>query len=100
MKHNFEESLLERLYNFYPETHPCRMALTKNYRSHSDIVKLTSKLFYDDKLEACANRTRHPQFPALTFFAAQGSDEQDFDGTGYFNVSEVKYCFYCFKIVD
>jgi hypothetical protein len=31
--------------------------LTKNYRSHCDILKLPSKIFYDDKLEEYADRT-------------------------------------------
>ncbi|XP_078736768.1 putative helicase with zinc finger domain [Lampetra fluviatilis] len=45
-------SLLERLYELYPPAFPCRVLLCENYRSHTDIVSLTSELFYEGKLAA------------------------------------------------
>ncbi|KAK3911193.1 putative helicase with zinc finger domain [Frankliniella fusca] len=47
---NLQMSLLERLYDHYPSSFPCKILLTENYRAHEAIIKFTSDLFYDQKL--------------------------------------------------
>ena len=41
------KSLLERLYDHYPQGYPCKILLRENYRSHEAIINFTSELFYD-----------------------------------------------------
>ena len=45
-----EKSLLERLFEYYPFDLPCKLKLLENFRSYSEIVMLTSNLFYDGSL--------------------------------------------------
>lgn len=52
-----EKSLLERLFEYYPFDLPCKLKLLENFRSYSEIVQLTSHLFYDDSL--ICNKTRN-----------------------------------------
>ena len=68
-------SLLERLHNTYDADHPCRIRLCQNYRSHAEIVKLTSNLFYGNEIEpGCPSlpRTSNP----LMFYAVHGNECQ------------------------
>lgn len=37
---NLHISLLERLYDHYPTTFPCKILLTENYRAHEAIIKV------------------------------------------------------------
>jgi superfamily I DNA and/or RNA helicase len=65
-------SLLERIHLTYEPGHPCRIQLCKNYRAHTDIVNLTSDLFYGGEIMAGATLPRHPTHTPLTFYACQG----------------------------
>ncbi|XP_033332540.2 putative helicase with zinc finger domain isoform X1 [Megalopta genalis] len=83
-------SLLERIYTMYPQTHPCRIHLCQNYRSHSDIIKFTSELFYDGIVHPGNNLLlQHPTMEPLTFFAVTGSEMPDEQSTGYAHPGEV-----------
>lgn len=107
----FNRSLLERLFDAYPEGHPCKIHLCENYRSHKAIVTLTSELFYSDKLIIAsakdaknslkaeagpesksggeeASVLRPPWYP-LTMFTARGEDQQGVDSTSFRNEAEV-----------
>ncbi|KAJ8319176.1 hypothetical protein KUTeg_004267, partial [Tegillarca granosa] len=85
----FQRSLLERLYELYPEDSPCKIMLVENYRSHADIIDFTSDLFYDGKLTASGNQPKHDKYHPLTFFATRGEEIQHENATGFYNISEI-----------
>ena len=62
--------------------------LDANYRSHDELVRYASDLFYKGKLRACGNPPPHPSLHPLTFLAARGESTQQ-NGTGYINMAEV-----------
>ncbi|XP_022187469.2 probable helicase with zinc finger domain [Nilaparvata lugens] len=82
-------SLLERLYDHYPSTFPCKILLCENYRAHEAIIRFTSELFYDQKLISSGKQPRHDKFYPLTFFTTRGEDVQDKNSTAFYNNSEV-----------
>ncbi|XP_055529882.1 probable helicase with zinc finger domain isoform X2 [Wyeomyia smithii] len=82
-------SLLERLYDHYPNDFPCKILLCENYRAHEAIIKFTSELFYEQKLIASGKQPRHEKFYPLTFFTTRGEDVQDKNSTAFYNNSEV-----------
>nr|CAD7592664.1 unnamed protein product [Timema genevievae] len=108
---NLHVSLLERLYDHYPTTFPCKILLCENYRAHEAIIQLantlvvlsstaedgkievrisfTSELFYDQKLISSGKQPRHDKFYPLTFFTTRGEDVQDINSTAFYNNSEV-----------
>ncbi|KAF8795213.1 putative helicase with zinc finger domain like protein [Argiope bruennichi] len=86
---NLHTSLLERLYDLYPEDFPCKILLCENYRSHEAIIQYTSELFYDNHLKASAQQPRHKKYYPLTFFTARGEDIQDCNSTAFHNYAEV-----------
>lgn len=70
-------SLLERIHTLYSPQHPCRIRLCQNYRSHADIVKLTSSLFYGNEIEpGCTTLPAHPGQTPLMFYAVHGMEVQ------------------------
>lgn len=70
-------SLLERIHNLYSPDHPCRIRLCQNYRSHADIVRLTSNLFYGSEVEpGCTTLPAHPRQTPLMFYAVEGMEVQ------------------------
>ncbi|XP_031841617.1 putative helicase with zinc finger domain isoform X2 [Nomia melanderi] len=84
-------SLLERMYKMYPQNHPCRIHLCQNYRSHKDIIKFTSEMFYDGIVEPGRNLLmQHPVLHPLTFYAVQGEEVQDFQSTGHAHSGEAR----------
>ncbi|KAF0290524.1 putative helicase with zinc finger domain [Amphibalanus amphitrite] len=85
----FERSLLERLQERYGSDFPCAITLHENYRSHSDIVKMTSELFYGRRLKSRAHPGRHPEWPPVSVFSARGTARQTSGDTGYCNDEEV-----------
>ncbi|KFM82919.1 putative helicase with zinc finger, partial [Stegodyphus mimosarum] len=86
---NLHTSLLERLYDLYPEDYPCKVLLCENYRSHEAIIQYTSELFYDNHLLASGQQPRHKKYYPLTFFTARGEDVQDCNSTAFHNNAEV-----------
>ncbi|KAB0792538.1 hypothetical protein PPYR_14497 [Photinus pyralis] len=85
---NLHISLLERLYDHYPSSFPCKILLCENYRAHEAIIEFTSELFYDQKLIGSGKQPRHQVFYPLTFFTARGEDVQDVNSTAFYNNSE------------
>ncbi|XP_037094135.1 probable helicase with zinc finger domain [Pollicipes pollicipes] len=85
----YQRSLLERLQALYGSDFPCCITLHENYRSHADIVQLTSELFYGRRLRSSGHPGRHPSLPPVTFFSARGTARQSSGTTGYCNDAEV-----------
>ena len=85
------KSLLERLYDLYPQNFPCKILLCENYRSHEAIISYTSELFYDQKLIASGKQLEHGLWHPLTLFTARGEDVQDVNSTSFYNNSEVRW---------
>ncbi|CAH0546095.1 unnamed protein product [Brassicogethes aeneus] len=85
----FHLSLLERLYEHYPNGFPCKILLCENYRAHEDIIQFASESFYDQKLVSSSKQPKHAAYYPLTFFTTRGEDVQDNNSTAYYNVSEV-----------
>ena len=77
------------MYDLYSDSHPCKIMLCENYRSHSAIIDYTSELFYNNNLVASGNQPCHETFHPLTFFTARGEDVQHANSTGFYNNSEV-----------
>lgn len=86
---NLHVSLLERLYDHYPNGFPCKILLSENYRAHEAIIQFTSESFYDQKLISSGKQPRHEIFYPLTFFTSRGEDIQDLNSTAFYNNSEV-----------
>ncbi|KAG8234114.1 hypothetical protein J437_LFUL010961 [Ladona fulva] len=86
---NLHVSLLERLYDHYPPTFPCKILLCENYRAHEAIIQFTSELFYEQKLISSGKQPRHDRYYPLTFFTTSGEDVQDTNSTAFYNNSEV-----------
>jgi putative helicase MOV10L1 len=73
--------------------------LVKNYRAHPTLLKLPSKLFYDDELESAAaeedtNLCHSLDFlkgkgVPLLFHGIQGKSARDPDSPSWFNAAEV-----------
>ncbi|XP_050588484.1 probable helicase with zinc finger domain [Bombus affinis] len=87
-------SLLERIHEMYPQTHPCRIHLHQNYRAHRDIINFTSEMFYDGIVKSASQKDhidiiQHPTLKPLTFYAVEGVEIQDIHSTGYANMGEV-----------
>lgn len=85
----FHVSLLQRLYESYPNDYPFKIILCENYRAHKAIVEFTSNLFYDNKLISVGGQPKHKKFYPLTFFTALGEDVQEKYSTGFYNCAEV-----------
>ncbi|XP_072755258.1 probable helicase with zinc finger domain [Anoplolepis gracilipes] len=84
-------SLLERMYEFYPPEHPCRINLCENYRAHKDIIEYMSEMFYEGMVKPANEKLRkHPTMNPLTFYAVRGEEEQIEYSTGYQNVMEAE----------
>ncbi|XP_060520243.1 probable helicase with zinc finger domain isoform X2 [Cylas formicarius] len=82
-------SLLERLYDHYPQQFSCKILLCENYRAHESIIQFTSESFYDQKLVSSSKQPKHFRFYPLTFFTTRGEDVQDKNSTAFYNNSEV-----------
>ena len=73
--------------------------LTRNYRSHPDILELPNALFYDGELEAAADQFQsrsleqweHLPTPGvpLKFIGVQGKDEREEASPSWFNSHEI-----------
>ncbi|KAL1500036.1 hypothetical protein AB1Y20_012713 [Prymnesium parvum] len=101
--HGLHLSIMERLANLPVYETRCSqvcMHLTKNYRSHPAIVKLLSKISYNNRLEPMApneqvtslqgwaKRDTKASFPMLFCGLEGGREEQEGDSPSYFNRHE------------
>ncbi|KAH0552943.1 hypothetical protein GP486_006859 [Trichoglossum hirsutum] len=92
-----------------PMIHPPFANLFRNYRSHPAILAVPSALFYNDTLIPEATDTdnmidwtgwRGRGWPVL-FSSNYGDDEIEYDGGGWYNVSEAKKaCDYALSLVQ
>ncbi|XVF06253.1 hypothetical protein REPUB_Repub06bG0031900 [Reevesia pubescens] len=101
------KSYLERLFEcecYYNEDDNFITKLVRNYRCHSAILDLPSRLFYEGELIACKEDNSfsitskvdlfpNKEFPVL-FFGIQGCDEREGNNPSWFNRIEVS------KVVD
>ncbi|KAF8651822.1 hypothetical protein AX16_004647 [Volvariella volvacea WC 439] len=73
--------------------------LTKNYRSHSDILKFPNERFYQGELEPCGDKATveyylgssylpTKSFP-IVFHAVHGQDDREASSPSFFNATEV-----------
>lgn len=85
----FHKSLLERLYDMYPDDGPNKVMLCENYRANRAIIEFTSELFYDNKLKASKDPIAHSVYYPLTFFTARGEEVQHENSSGYYNTAEI-----------
>ena len=117
---NFSKSLLQRMFELYQKQarlaaedpcfnrefamqtmnefgefeNPFMCSLVANYRSHPEIVKYLSAVFYGDpnrlKPMAQLREVRSVVLqPALTLYIANGNEERDETGTSWWNAAEI-----------
>ena len=99
-----KRSLLERLFTHYEQnkktsqpcsssetrsTFPYVVLLTENYRCHAKVLEFPSDCFYGGKLIPRGDQTTHKSIPVLSFYTAQGVDQQVEEGLAYYNDAEV-----------
>ena len=93
-EYQLHKSPLEQVYGEYSELHhgKHKILLTKNYRTHSEILKLPSKFFYRDKLRSCDAVKKHPNYKPLILLKPDDKDDYQEtyspDFTSYFNEKE------------
>jgi len=85
--------------------------LVRNYRSHSDILKVPSKLYYDNELIACASKIICDKFLGsdllpnkdhpIIFHGIVGESKQEADSPSWFNPQEVwQVCVYAKSLIE
>ena len=104
-----KRSLLERLFTHYEQnkktssTQPCSSSetsssflqtpyvvlLSENYRCHAKILEFPSDCFYGGELVPRGDQSTHRSIPVLSFYTAQGADQQVEGGLAYYNEAEV-----------
>ena len=102
-----KRSLLERLFTHYEQnkktsSQPCSSSetsstflqthvvlLTENYRSHAKVLEFPSDCFYGGELIAKGDQNTHESVPVLSFYTAQGVDQQVEGSLAYYNKAEV-----------
>ena len=89
-------SLLERLFQEYPEDSPFKLKLLENFRSFKEIVEISSALFYEGAL--LSNKVRAPEvsYP-LKFYGIHGKEKVSRYHPSYFNLAEANEVLYRIK---
>ena len=87
-EYDLHRSPLEQIYSEYSELHKHKILLNHNYRTHGDILKLPSKIFYRDKLKSTNLIEKHPDYNPLMLL--QSDDEEIYSSRfqSYFNEKE------------
>ena len=90
MDYNLHKSPLEHIYGEYTEQDHSKykVLLTYSYYTHGDILKLPSKLFYQDKLRSCDAITKHPDYKPLMFLKSDGQERDCPEFNSYLNETE------------
>ena len=85
-----QKSPLEKIYSEYSEPHEHRILLTHNYRTHEDILKLSSKIFYRNTLKSSGMVEKHRCYKSLKLL--KSSDEEQYSSKlmSYLNVKEAE----------
>ena len=81
------KSLLERLFELYPFDVHCKLKLLQNFRSYSDIVDLSSHLFYQDSLTCNFKRPESVAYP-ISFHGVHGVEVLSTENPSYLNLAE------------
>ena len=99
-----QRSLVERLFAHYMQYNktpsnqssssdkgnpPYVVLLTENYRCHAKILQFPSDCFYGGELVAKGDQSTLNLVPVLSFYTAQGVDQQVEKGVAYCNEAEV-----------
>ncbi|CAB4003242.1 probable helicase with zinc finger domain isoform X2, partial [Paramuricea clavata] len=97
-------SLVERLHTHYEQYNntssnlksssvkdkpPYVVLLFENYRCHAKILEFPSDCFYGGELIAKGDQSTHDLVPVLSFYTAQGVDQQVEGSLAYYNDAEV-----------
>ena len=62
--------------------------LTHNYRTHEDILRLPSKLFYEDKFKCCGMIEKHPNCGPLVLLKSDSQETYSAEFYSYYNMDE------------
>ena len=84
-----QESLASEIDSTFLRT-PYTVLLTENYRCHAEILKFPSDNFYGGKLVPRGDQSTHDLVPVLSFYTAQGGEQQVEGGLAYYNEAEVR----------
>ena len=87
-EYDLHKSALEQIYGEYSELHKHKILLTRNYRTHEDILKLPSKFFYQDKLKSCNLIEKHPDCSPLMLLKSDGKENYSSKFQSYLNEEE------------
>ena len=87
-EYGLHRSPLEQIYSEYPGIHKNKILLTRNYRTHEDILKLPSKVFYRDKLKSCNVIEKHPDYSPLMLLKSDGKEDYSSKFQSYLNKEE------------
>ena len=68
---------------------PYVVLLSENYRCHAKILEFPSDCFYGGELVPRGDQSTHEVVPVLSFYTAQGVDQQVEGGLAYYNDAEV-----------
>ena len=89
-EYNLHRSSLEQVYNEYSQLlHKHKNLLTRNYRTHEEILKLPSKFFYRDKVKSSNLIAKHPDFNPLMLLQSDGQEMYLPRFQSYFNEKEI-----------
>ena len=91
-EYHLHKSPLEQVYAEYSHTPDGgnQILLTSNYRTHGDILKLPSKLFYRGKIKSCGTIERHPTINPLVFLTSNDEENYSSDYGSYSNIDEAE----------
>ena len=87
-EYNLHKSPLEHIYGEYAELHMHKILLTCNYRTHKDILKVPSKLFYKGKLKSCKTIEKHPTHGPLVLLKSDSQETYSAEFYSYYDVNE------------
>ena len=91
-EYDLHKSSIELIYAEYSHTQDSgnKILLNHNYRTHKDILKLPSKLFYRGKLKSCDTVAKHPTISPLVFLKSNGEENYSPDYGSYLNIDEAE----------
>ena len=93
-EYHLHKSPLEQVYAEYSHTpdNGNQILLTSNYRTHGDILKLPSKLFYRGKLRSCDSIEKHPTISPLVFLTSNDDQQETYlqEYESYLNTNEAE----------
>ena len=87
---DLHRSPLEHIYNKYSnsELDNRKILLTRNYRTHKDILILPSQFFYRSKLKSVSVIQKHPTCGPLVLLKSDSLETYSAEFNSYYNVGE------------